>query len=40
MAKVSKLNIAITGDSKGFTAATEQAAKSMKKSAKSRSSLS
>jgi hypothetical protein len=31
MAKVSKLNIAITGDSKGFTAATEKAAKSMKK---------
>ena len=31
MAKVSKLNIAITGDSKGFTAATEQAAKSMNK---------
>ena len=31
MAKVSKLNIAITGDSKGFTRATEQAAKSMKK---------
>jgi len=31
MAKVSKLNIAITGDSKGFTAATEQAARSMKK---------
>lgn len=31
MAKVSKLNIAITGDSKGFTRATEQAAKSMNK---------